>query len=259
MPIDSIASGLSSAGSALQGGVQSAFSSASSLAEKVGVSDIASGIKEQFGKASDAVGGLFKKSPAAKADTSFPSSTLPRAATKKDEKPVFQAAPVPGAPLVYPADMKYYTKISFYQYKRIIATDTPKQLPTATIILPMPSNLSEAFNVEYDRPELGAIAGATSDAAIKAISEMTGQNAGGVDAIRQALGQGTLSGVASGVGITASLNVLKNLKNQTAGDIVRKATGLTPNPYIATIFKNVNMRSHQFSYRFAPNLSLIHI
>ena len=51
--LDSISSGLSSAGSALQGGVQSALSSASSLAEKVGVQDIAGGIKDGFGKASD--------------------------------------------------------------------------------------------------------------------------------------------------------------------------------------------------------------
>jgi len=253
--LDSISSGLSSAGSALQGGVQSAFSSASSLAEKVGVQDIAGGIKDSFGKASDAIGGIFKKAPSVKADTSFPSSTLPRAATRREETPQF-VAPVPGTPLIYPVDMKYYTKFTFYQYKRIIATEAPKQLPTSTIVLPMPSNLSESFNVNYDTPELGAIGGAATEAAIRAAQTI--QNESGfinkvVQGAVSAAGTATAAGIGSAVGLTASLNILKNAKIQTGGDIVKKVTGLTPNPFIATIFKNVQMRSHQFSYRFTPN------
>jgi len=253
--LDSISSGLSSAGSALQGGVQSAFSSASSLAEKVGVKDIAGGIKDGFGKASDAIGGIFKKAPSVKADTSFPSSTLPRATARKEETPQF-VAPVPGTPLIYPVDMKYFTKFTFYQYKRLIATETPKQLPTATIVLPMPSNLSEAFTVGYDTPALGTLAGVGSEGLMKALEgAKLGNDA--VSMVKGALGGategGTVKGMASAATLAAAMNFMKNNKGTIGQDLIRKTTGMVPNPFLAVLFRNVDMRTHQFSYRFAPN------
>lgn len=153
-----------------------------------------------------------------------------------------------GAALVYPANQKYYTLFTFSQYERVIPNEAPKEKTSISIVLPMPPDLSEEFSIGYDSPELG-ISGSVSDSVIKGIRSGLGGDTGGLskDDIEK-----TLAGSVVGIAGAGMIKGITKFGGETAGALARRASGVTPNPYLAQVFRNVELRSHTFQYRFAP-------
>ncbi len=233
----------------------SAFSQAESLSDKININSAKNVISSGVDKLSGTVKGLFGKSPVATVETQMPKG-LPRipSSTETTPPPIKSTAPI--GSLTYPTDIKYFAMFKFMQYERVLATDPTKLKPRAAIILPMPSNLSETFSMDYDKNALGPVAGAVDAAITNKLREL--QGAGPAQGQQQ--GNATIGGVAGALApvmVTGMINKVREALGgkggSVAGDIIRKATGLTPNPYLAVIFRNVQLRSHQFSYRFAPN------
>lgn len=140
----------------------------------------------------------------------------------------------------FPDGMKYYTKFSFYKYDKQGVTEAEKKQPTATIILPLPKDLHEAFGITYDTPSLGPVGGAVVDGALAAIRN---RSAGEL-----VPGMGTVADAAE----AALFNQMKKGNAALVGQIGQFATGQAPNPNMAVLFSNIGLRTHNFSYKFAP-------
>lgn len=161
-------------------------------------------------------------------------------------------APFVGA-LTYPAEMKYFTMFAFRKYDRNNVLAAPKEKPSVTIVLPMPSNLSETFSVDYQTPAMGPLAGAAIDTAIGAARDK-----GISDIMSGAVLSTTKQGVGAAAKDAAFAGAIGLLKSQgAAGEVLsnaaQMASGVAPNPHLAVIFSNVGLREHSFSYKFAPN------
>ena len=176
----------------------------------------------------------FKKAPPASA------STTPEQA--KQRKPAFVGA------LVYPADLQYYTRFSFKEYNKKDVTSVAKDSNSVDIILPLPANLTETFAVEYATPALGPVVGAAAEGIIKGVRQ------GGAAGLATAVGKGLSPSNLVTAGEAGVLNGLKSMggAGEVAAQIGSMALGVAPNPHLAVIFSNIGLRSHKFSYKFAP-------
>ena len=116
-----------------------------------------------------------------------------------------------------------------------------KNITQAHIALPLPENLQEALNLNYDTVDLGAVAAgiqsgeAVSDALSKggpgqAMSTLAGRLPGDAEFLARTLAQ--ISGSVGG-----ALNI---------------AAGNVPNPFTTAVFKNVELRRHNFNFRLVP-------
>ena len=249
--------------------VNSGFSQLKDIGSKVNLDSAKNLVSGGVDKISGAVKGLFGPTvPSFNLPTSFPRSpdfsarsvappaqgsadmhrrserayaTSPEASRKMFKEPA-------GAAYVYPANQKYYTLFTFNQYERVVPNDAPKEKTSVSIVLPMPPELKEEFNLNYSEPSLG-IYGSVADSAIKGMRSALGSGGGG-----QAMAglEKTLEGSIVGIAGAGMIKGLEKLGGETAGAIARQATGVTPNPYLAVIFKDVSLRSHTFQYRFSP-------
>jgi len=235
----------------------SVFSTNSSIAQKIGLTDIANKVSSGLGSISSAAQSLFK-TPSLNIKSSFTptdfknpalSSIAKNGQTPEEARRVNTYASA-GTTMVYPADIKYMALFSFYKYERVSVNASPKSIPIATIALPMPSNLNEAFSVDYDTPALGPVVGAATNAVVNAFRP----GGGGMASL-------TPESVASAGKIVAesagalSMNALKSspVGGETLFNVASIAAGVAPNPHLAVIFRNVGLREHSFSYKFAPN------
>ena len=229
--------------------IDSIYSAGSSIADKVKSIDLRESVNAGVNKFSDAVQAKF---PSLSIKSLFSSGDLPAnkqgsggqsPAEAKSENQIFAGA------LAFPSAMKYYTKFTFYQYDKKVITYGTKDLPTVTIILPMPNDLHETFAVEYETPALGPVMGAAADSLIGALRG----NASDVQTPKSSPGEVGLAG-----GQAVVMNFIKDLKldpNSMAGKaeaIGAMALGVAPNPHLAVLFSNIGLRTHSFSYRFAP-------
>ena len=249
--------------------VNSGFSQLKDLGSKVNLDSAKNLISGGVSKLSDAAKGLLgTKVPSFNLPTSFPKSpdfgprsvappaqgsadmhrrserayaTSPEASRKMFKQPA-------GAAYVYPANQKYYTLFTFNQYERILPNEAPKEKTSISIVLPMPPDLREEFGINYTEPSLGVF-GSVADSTIKGVRSSLSSNpySGAIEGIDK-----TLAGSIVGVAGAGMIKGLEKVGGETTGAIARMATGLTPNPYLAVVFKDVSLRSHTFQYRFAP-------
>lgn len=234
-------------------GLDAAFGAVKSIGEKVNSLNISSTINAGVGQLSSAlqqaVGGL----PSLNIMSKFEVKDLPKAPAltggqtptqARDNKTTF------GGALSFPSEMKYFTKFSFYEYDKKIVNEAGKDKPTKTIIFPMPNDLHETFGVEYETPALGPIGGAIANSAVNAVRQASSGNIAG------ALAELTPSGTALAQGgVAGGLNLLKKGGGEiggTAATAAQMALGVAPNPNIAVLFSNIGLRTHSFSYKFAP-------
>lgn len=232
----------------------SVFSTNSSIAQKIGLTDIANKITSGLGSISSAAQSLFK-TPSLNIQSSFTptdfkgalSTTVGKNGQTPEEARKANKSFM-STTMVYPADIKYMTLFSFYKYERVTLDTVPKSIPIATIALPMPSNLAEAFAVDYATPALGPIVGAAADAAINAFRP----GGGGMSQLKASASQEGVVLEAAGALI---LNQMKKVTpgGEVASQVASMATGVVPNPHMAVIFQNIGLREHSFSYKFAPN------
>lgn len=232
--------------------IDSLYSQASDIGAKISSQLTSSNVKDAVGKFSDAVQSKAKTA-SLQIKSMFETKDLAKqkaAASAKDSKSPQQAKQnvnkFAGA-LMFPSDMKYFTKFSFIVYDKRIVNVGAKDLPSKVIILPMPNNLKETFGVSYDTPALGPVVGAAANSIANAIR--TGSPGSLVsDSVSDAAKTGVTAGVAGG------LNALKSMggKGETVAAIGSQALGVAPNPNLAVLFSNIGLREHSFSYKFAP-------
>lgn len=151
--------------------------------------------------------------------------------------------------LTYPDDLgEYFIIFTFKAYQRKAPITEFVELPQLTINLPIPANLQEQFNMQYSDKQLGVfgfLEGNLQQIAGKA--EEQGRKLG--ESVGSALKQ---------LGETPSETVLYGLRtlggiSDSIGGAVDVATGAVQNPFQTLVFQGVNLRSHNFTFRFSPN------
>lgn len=75
----------------------------------------------------------------------------------------------------------------------------------------------------------------------------------GGQAVIGALIQGS-EAIGGGTGklVAQTLKTLQNVSNSPAGDLAQLKTGTLLNPYLAQLFRGVNFRNFQYTFRFVP-------
>jgi hypothetical protein len=227
--------------------VNVAYSQNGSLSAKAFVDNVADKIKSGVGSLSEAAQGAAGTA-SAKIKSFFKPTDVqgnPRAGAGTSPQKAMENNQRPLGPLEYPAQMKYYTLFSFKEYQRGVALSKPADKTTAHIILPIPSNLTETFGVDYDTPALGPIVGAVASSVLAGQRQAQDYSGPPVD------GKQVATGAAAVVGAGA-LGAIKATSERAAG-VAEIAAGVAPNPHMAVAFRNIGLREHSFSYRLAPN------
>ena len=146
----------------------------------------------------------------------------------------------------YPADLPedYHMRLDFMEYERPNLSEPPKGDMRFSISLPIPQTLVERYGVQYSEGQYGATLGNVINAidnpnnAQLSLAGTIGAARGvGQSAIAQMGGQ-----IAGGFGVDGQ--GLEGLVDQTLGSIV--------NPHLALFFKGPELRTHEFSWNFAP-------
>lgn len=188
-------------------------------------------------------------------------------------------------PKQFPSDLGGHQMIfQFFTYEGYTATKSSETRsdrgePVSNIALPIPNNLTEQYNVQYNTAALGTLVGEVTQNA-GAIGDAIGQvGSNAMDIGKDIVGtiengkfnldalHGKLAGrIESGqLSIGAANAVLDNLN--TAGRLALRniasivpgaagavdlLTGNTLNPHLATLLDNVPLRTHTFTWKFAP-------
>lgn len=161
-----------------------------------------------------------------------------------------------------------------FETKQLNRSEVATKKPFAYISLPMPANLTTAYNIDYGEASLGALGqviadsfgeGASADigrpvltglAAGGAIGLLTGGNVPGA-ALTGAAGSVLASGQETRASTTAA--AASQLISTGAGadaTLVQAAVanrGIAANPHKVVLFNAVNFRVHQFQYSFTPD------
>ena len=218
------------AGQQLTAGLGQIGSKLGSLGSALGLSSF----NTKFGAQDFKNGSILKAVPAIK-----PEDTGPKGA--------------PGV-LRFPADTpKYNVVFTFKKYDRPKALESKEEIPTLYVILPMPSALSEDYNISYKTPDLGAIVG-SAEALVRAGIENRVDTKGAVDALKGSMNaDAAVTGIADKAkGMISNVPAL-GAHSEALGNAIDRTIGAVPNPHQAVIFERANLREHRFTYRFSPN------
>lgn len=153
-------------------------------------------------------------------------------------------------------DQQRNFKLYFYDYTRTTFEQPASLTGKECIILPLPSNLTEKTSPSWDAKALGALGGAAMSGVNRFMGGMESKTTG-------SLREQTLAGVASlkswgkqtvtsPEAMLAAVSIGVKAMNETMGNMFDLASGTTPNPHLTMLFKGVNLRQHQFKWRFAP-------
>lgn len=154
--------------------------------------------------------------------------------------------------LSYPSEFLInFIQMDFAQY---VAPSTyssgfqmTKQLGSVT--LPLPANLTEAYDVQYNDVALGMFGGEFADVA-KGLANITpGNNFAGA----QNIGAQVRERLANADTIYALSRRAVGTVSEGLGTIFDQVTGKTPNPHLSVAFQGIGFRSHNFSWRLSPN------
>lgn len=166
-----------------------------------------------------------------------------------------KAADARAGVMQYPPDLrKYYISFAFGEYKRPNSYAPSTFNADLWVALPMPSNLLDPSGVKLKPTELGGLLGQGLEnvAAVmqdissgRALDEKYIKNFG--EAARRGgnaiVGTG-YNAVYEAVSIVPGLDDVMGTVGQLAGAV--------PNPHVTVFFQGVDLRSHTFTWRFAP-------
>ena len=174
--------------------------------------------------------------------------------------------------LQFPEDLStHFMALMFYRYDYSKGSARKAKLHR-TIMLPVPANLNETFNIMYNEAELGAIKGEMSDflarGNVDSIADMVSDPIGAASSAIKKAGGG-LSQIAADFKAGGAQGVVNNLRgNEILGGTaiglgLRGGSGATaaglnrffasaPNPHITALFKGVGLKTHNFSWKLAP-------
>ena len=237
--------------------VNSTYSQNGTISAKMLVDNTTAAIKDGVGKISDAISS-GANAVKLKITSAFPTKDMQKikgtGRSEKSPEETKSAKAMPASAKMYPARMDHYAMFTFIKYERGFATETPKDTHTFVAVLPVPSNLNDKFDVEYASPALGPVAGALAGSTIKGLRQahVGGESPTGKDIVVDAATLGVISG-AGMLGKAAGEMVGSSSLGENTKNVMGAAMGVAPNPYLTTLFQNMGLRDHQFSYRFAPH------
>ncbi len=147
--------------------------------------------------------------------------------------------------LRYPAEeLPYFTIIKFVKFNRTNPKSPAVQVDQADVILPLPMNLREYYQIHYSEVDFSVLGG-LDEVGTQIFNEYAnkgsftddmwneiGRNAPG---LMKAMARKTLGFVSDGA----------SLFDRISTDIV--------NPHITSVFRGVSPREHQLSWRFSPS------
>jgi hypothetical protein len=148
------------------------------------------------------------------------------------------------APLQYPAeDLPYFTLMKFVKFHRTNPKASALRVDQADVVLPLPMNLREYYQVHYAEVDFSVLGG-LDDVATKTFNDYA-MGGGWTDemwdklgmegtSLAQAMARKTLSFVSDGA----------SLLDRIQENVV--------NPHITSVFRGVSPRDHQLSWRFSP-------
>lgn len=135
----------------------------------------------------------------------------------------------------------------------------------ADIFLPVPSNLTESYGVDLVTQDLGPIGSILSGVAAGVSQRSAGENlnpvAPFVSAAQSSLGgDDSISSAMYGGGAYAATQMLAAYADEKIGagagnlgeGAIESGFGIAPNPNAAVLFKNVKLRTHEFSWTLHP-------
>lgn len=139
----------------------------------------------------------------------------------------------------------YYFKIRFYPYERkdLFKPATSNEL--YNVILPLPTELTDAQRAEYDTASMKAIGNilnnGAGDGTIRAI---------GMEAL--AAGAGTVTGALGKLPGASTLMGESGINGDNISNAVEQYLGVAPNPNPSVLFKGPSLREFNFSWLFNP-------
>tara|TARA_E500000178_G_scaffold177429_1_gene176155 strand:- start:2686 stop:3825 length:1140 start_codon:yes stop_codon:yes gene_type:complete len=173
------------------------------------------------------------------------------------------------ASMVYPADIddEHYMKIdAFTRSKQTINEPNGKKIIGTSIVLPIPGNLQVSFQADYENKSMGLIGGAAAGRlgaglqGAQAISDVSGRlkekfsSLGTDDQSLTQIGTAgavtgaTLLGAKAGGLLAGAIVGAGGLGALGSGVLLEQ--GLAINPHLAVVFRGINFREHQFTYKF---------
>jgi len=163
--------------------------------------------------------------------------------------------------LTFPGDLS--THFMCFMIERYQHNEVAEQTTThhRNIFLPVPSNLVEQINTQYNEIELGALGGEISD--LIAGADITGVKNRVSDYFSGAMEMGAnmvteegrshlLSQLKDkGNALTNSVTLGLRKKSNPIGVGLNRFFGSAPNPHITAMFKGVGLRTHNFTWKLS--------
>jgi hypothetical protein len=175
-------------------------------------------------------------------------------------------------PLQFPADLsdEHYMIFTVKNRIRQSRKEAAEDLTIRNIVLPVPSNLQTTYGAQYENADIGALGAASAgrisgdqlsaagndiaDLISSRISSTVGAfKSGDTDAQVQAgapIAAVVATAAAGKVGGSAGAALGGAFTGSAVAQGVGLDEGLAINPHMAVLFKGVDMREHQFSYKF---------
>lgn len=205
------------------------------------------------------INNLARNPPTSAGEDSTPHSVI----AGKEEKNTFSYS--------YPSDPATNSLLMiFYAYNRDKATaqgDASRSssvngstlTPLGTITLPIPANLTDVTSIQYEDSAMGAFGGEFASAIVKS-GQAFGRAASATgmgDAITElkngakSIG-GEISGNWQNIGKVLLRRTASNIAPNYA-NVIDQSFGDIPNPNMSVMFRGVNLKTHEYSWKISPN------
>lgn len=159
------------------------------------------------------------------------------------------------ASLSFPGDiqsMAHYTRMTFTKYSRARPQSGRTDSTSATIILPLPDNFTDATSPRWTNTELGIWGAEVSD--FKSAwnsSRQTGSNISDQFFSGEKMGA-TLNGLKA-AGVIAMALSPKSMRDGAVQNRLSQELGAVANPHLSLMFEGMNLRTHPLAWKFSPH------
>ena len=179
--------------------------------------------------------------------------------------------------LVYPSDYsQHHIEFSFYEVKPSKKGEVQNngRFTGDTVILPIPNNLADNLSIAYNDIEQGTFFGGivTDDAvnaaidkenikgALGSVSDVATRLVKGGPSLESSLRKAVIETYDKKGIIGTRLKELAKIGGHKLAEVtggalgarVQSVTGTRFNPFLSVFFQNVNLRNHQFNWKFSP-------
>lgn len=138
----------------------------------------------------------------------------------------------------YPSHIgKYFMTMKFAEYSRPSPEARANLNFKQAIVLPIPREIKESFNINVDEQSQGFVGGIAD---VAATSFGTGKKLGDVAADQ-----------AYALAYSKAVQTIGQM-DQAAGQVLQQFAGAAPNPHVQAIFSGIPLRVHRFDWTFAP-------